>query len=473
MVLVTDADPDTLNSGISSLKEKDYIESIVWLKCKNNAGTIDMAPVEAMLDGLRLRHEYKLFAIEDRDIAVFISLQKDYKFDVMTMSFQVRNNSCDALRYISKRPFISVHDLISFNSAFVEENQPEFFTDYQILWDLYYDNTYAWKKICDGLGDYDKSISTIAKFSRNQQGGNDTEFKYILPIGCMNSVERILSFLKGNGIIKSASNVDPYTSDSCLAKIKATAYCKSRFDELFSHIYFLMLPDSLNTIHSGDDYMITYNSLEVKDWGMFSALKKAASVENYAELKNESFELLKEWSKRGYIFGLSYKKNGIKRTIDERTKISEITGPISFIYASEQIKQLFVSSGRMLEVYLFHKLQASNLFDDVTSGYKIKWNITAPNGNYGMNEIDCILTKGFQSAIIECKARDELNKEFYKKLSEIGQRLGVNAKMILVADTDIYDMQNNSSVTDYGKQIGVTTLQISDNIADDINSLFS
>ena len=105
-------------------------------------------------------------------------------------------------------------------------------------------------------------------------------------------------------------------------------------------------------------------------------------------------------------------------------------GKLSFTYATQRIKELLTTAGKMLEVYTYHKVKELGRFDDVVSSFEIDW-----EGTDVKSEFDCILTKGFRTLFVECKARLDIEQEFYYKIAELKAQFGINATAVLVADT--------------------------------------
>jgi len=103
---------------------------------------------------------------------------------------------------------------------------------------------------------------------------------------------------------------------------------------------------------------------------------------------------------------------------------------ISFTYATEQIKELLTVEGKMLEVYVYHKIKELGRFDDVVSSCEVNIEDTEVK-----NEYDTIITKGFRSLFVECKAVGELEQKYYNKLAALAQKYGINATAVLIADT--------------------------------------
>ena len=114
---------------------------------------------------------------------------------------------------------------------------------------------------------------------------------------------------------------------------------------------------------------------------------------------------------------------------------------MSFTYATRQIKELLSTAGKMLEVYTYHKIKELGNFDDVVSSFEIDW-----EGTDVKSEFDCILTKGFRTLFVECKARSDIEQEFYFKLSKLAERFGINATAVLIADTKEKNFYDNAHV---------------------------
>lgn len=102
---------------------------------------------------------------------------------------------------------------------------------------------------------------------------------------------------------------------------------------------------------------------------------------------------------------------------------------IDLTIANKQIKQLLTVEGRILEVYVYHKIKELKEFNDVRSGFEIDW-----QRDVHRNEVDCIVTKGFSSAFIECKAQNKYPFDFLNKLPTVVRNFGINATTIIIID---------------------------------------
>lgn len=118
-----------------------------------------------------------------------------------------------------------------------------------------------------------------------------------------------------------------------------------------------------------------------------------------------------------------------------------VEGQFSFTYATLQIKELLTTAGKILEVYTYHKAKETGRFDDIVSSYELEWEDTPVK-----NEFDYILTKGFRTLFVECKARTDIEQEFYYKLAQLTEQFGINATAVLIADTQEKPFYDNAPV---------------------------
>jgi hypothetical protein len=133
----------------------------------------------------------------------------------------------------------------------------------------------------------------------------------------------------------------------------------------------------------------------------------------FKEKYKDYLSILKYLEENGYIINLSVEGDNI-----------------SFTFSTYQVKDLLTSAGKILEVYTYHKARETGQFDDIVNGYELKWYNTEVK-----NEFDCILTRGFNTLFVECKARKEISQDFYFKISGLAKKFGINAHIVLVADT--------------------------------------
>ncbi len=437
---------------ISAYVDENFKEKIIK-EGKGRIRQIKTMPIYSMgelkgkiVDYLSERRKGKrLFAVEVNKSNLVISEFYDgfdtYKFDQLTMKFQALTN-CEELCYINKQCFITVNDMIAFkNSSSESSNQPEFFADYKELWAKYRERetgkntSLTWKLLCEQLGEYSKKNDIIAAFkkkSRQEKTDEAETLRFILPYKCSAAVKRILDFLKENELIESGSNVNGYTSDSCEVIIKDKCGYSSEYAKLFSNPYALMMTSSI-------DYYLntkTHEATVVFDNLIVSGIQITGGR------ASEIMELLEYFAHNDNRYIINLQNNN---------------GTISFTYATKQIKELLTVGGKLLEIYVYHKIKELNQFDDVVSSFEINMEDTDV-----VNEFDAILTKGFRSFFIECKATPDIQREYYFKLAELARKYGIHGTAVLIADTQekpFYDSaQNNDKQRKWGESENIITI---------------
>ena len=113
-------------------------------------------------------------------------------------------------------------------------------------------------------------------------------------------------------------------------------------------------------------------------------------------------------------------------------------------------------AGNILEVYTYHTIKNHGLFDDVVSSYEINWGDTSQN-----NEFDFIVTKGFRSLVIECKAKSKIEQDVYDKLNGLTTNFGINTTAVLITATDentLHPDTNNDEKRIYGEMKDIITV---------------
>lgn len=371
--------------------------------------------------------------------AGFYNFFAHYRYDSAKMKFE-ELSGCDMFGYITKSAFMTVADMTAFHLSISENNsQPEFFQDYKELWKRYCKNKAVWKQLCDTLGNYSKTNDVIACFKQKTAGYTSiAAYRYILPFVCSKSAEKIIALLKEHDIIEQESSIHGYTTDSCEIIIMDKHNPKCTYDQLFSNVYALMVPDAVNIYlnEKRGEANVVFDNLSVTDVQMPAGRADALK------------ELLDYFSSKGYIMNFTASANG----------------KMSFTYATRQIKGLMTTAGKMLEVYTYHKVKENGRFDDIVSGYEINW-----EQKDVINELDCIITKGFRSLFVECKARRDLEQDFYYKLAELTKKFGINAIPVLIADAQ--ETHENEIQKMRGEMMDVVTIWNRDEINDIGNTL--
>ena len=363
-----------------------------------------------------------LFAVEMNETRLSYLLQgagfyndfASYAFDSAKMSFTTATG-CDMLCYIKKTPYITVTDMVAFRRSSSESsNQPEFFDDYKELWKKYTERSNLWKNLCIILGDYAEKNDTLVSLRKKTPREKNLEaaqYTYIVPFVCSKSAAKILRFLQEQELIETGSSINGYTTDSCMVVIVDRCGYRAFYDRLFANVYALMLPDaiSLHLNTKNHSVNIVFDNLVVR------------GVQIQPDWVADISALMSYFRGKGYVLNL----------------IIGADGRMSFTYATRPIKELLTTAGKILEVYTYHKAKELGRFDDVVSSFEIDW-----EGTDVKSEFDCILTKGFRTLFVECKARADIQQDFYFKIASLAEQFGINATAVLIADTqekDFYD----------------------------------
>lgn len=368
----------------------------------------------------------RIFAVEKNSARISYMLQAtgfyksfpNYRFDSANMKFHSLAG-CDIFSYIKRPLYITVTDMAAFKlSSSESSNQPEFFNDYKDLWTKYCDQRTVWKMLCDTLGGHAEKNDILVSFRKKCERDKETtarKYYYILPFVCSKSAAKIMDFLKEQGIAEQESRVSGYTSASCEVTVIDRCGYRAEYDRLFSQVYALREYDAINL------YLNT-KSHEVKV--VFDNLV-VSGVQLPGGRGDDFNKLLDYFRVKGYIIHLTAASDG----------------KIGFTYATRQIKELLTTAGKMLEVYTYHKVRELGCFDDVVSSFEVDW-----EGTEAKSEFDCIITRGFRTLFVECKARPDIAQEYYFKLSSQARQFGINATAVLVADTQEKGGYDNAPV---------------------------
>lgn len=425
--------PDEIEQDFKTLSNKRVV------KVKMMATDTRKEFVSALKDYLMNRRKNKTnFLLELNETPLsgvmegsnFFDEFSSYSYDSAQMKFTVIHD-CDIVKYIRVKPFITVTDMFAFKmSTSATSNKPEFYGDYKELWDKYRLFTGAWKYLCGLLREYSETNDLIASFRRNGvHSAKEAEYQYIVPFRCKKNVSRILDALKAEDIIGVQSCINSSTTHSCMVIIKDLYNNKKAYDNLFSRIDILLQTDFIRCDVDSRYHVvkIVYNNLVVNNL-------------DCKTLQDNGYDLMDFFRTKGYMINLSYDK---------------ITRKASFTYATPQIKDLLTIEGRMLEVFTYHKAKETGAFDDIRSSFEIDW-----EKSLATNEFDCVLTKGFSALFVECKATRDIKTEFYTKISRLAEVFGINAKAILIADTqDTADTTSlNDAQREHGEQLDVITI---------------
>ena len=140
----------------------------------------------------------------------------------------------------------------------------------------------------------------------------------------------------------------------------------------------------------------------------------------------------------------------------------------SIVINNDKAKQVLEKGGKALELYVYYEVCKTDWFDDVQSSYYFRWEHEDVE-----NELDCVITKGYKSMIIECKTSNTYKFDgvnIYPKLDSLSNHFGINCKKVLVwpADTSYrkYPMHKAR-----GAQLDIITISERDALEDIGNEL--
>jgi hypothetical protein len=125
---------------------------------------------------------------------------------------------------------------------------------------------------------------------------------------------------------------------------------------------------------------------------------------------------------------------------------------VTTLIASRKAKGPFIKAGDLLEIYVYFEACRTNWSDDVQIGYKFRW-----ESEEVINELDCVLTKGYRSILVECKSTKEVDEGYYLTLDSLGDHFGIGCRKVLVvvtrSDSKGYDVQLSR-----GRQMDILTI---------------
>ena len=404
------------------------------------ADTVDGALTELKTYLKRRSIGREIFAIEKNNTKLSRILQKTEMFNVFSsywfaqdfLRFEELSN-CDMFDYVMKPSYhspqspyyITVTDLMAFQHQRPKtKSQPEFFQDYEVLWEKYLTDRVLWNEFCEKLRDYSQKNDVISSFEKKEKSSSEVQrIHYILPTVCGRSAAKVLNVLKDQGMIEKGSYVNGRTTDSCDVTIMDRYDYYSEFDRLFSRLDAFVNADDLSFTTSGKELQVLYDDLKVSD------------LQFTAETKTKFFDLLEFFKKMDYIINPVITSEGIVR----------------FAFASKQIKELMTNAKTIMQIYLYHKIKNTGRFHDVAMDYSV-------NIDDGKEERESyfILTKGFRTLFVMFANTEDVTQNTYEKLVELADEFGVNATGVLVANGKEKDY--NNIVNHIPKKDNITTI---------------
>ena len=99
---------------------------------------------------------------------------------------------------------------------------------------------------------------------------------------------------------------------------------------------------------------------------------------------------------------------------------------LSFVYASNAVRDVLAKGGNILEAYVWEQAVASGFFDDIRPNFMFRWQEEQVS-----NELDVIATKGLSTLVISCKTA-KFSKEHLYEVKYLADRFSIHSKAVLV-----------------------------------------
>lgn len=366
--------------------------------------------------------------------------QPHFQFDWKHKRF-TDTSGCDSLQYVKTDAFIRVQDMFALaNASDCTFNAPELAKDYEALWEVYttscgsFDASVKnWNRLCTDLERYAKGAVVKVSFpKRAVRYAEDTVLDCFLPDYTFHSVQKLLREMLALGLAREDSSVIRYTSDTCKLTLHTPEPYYADIKKIFCNPQ-ILLPYydprmEQRTVGTYQYFQFCCNDLKVDD----------ADISCLSDCGLPVLRILQE---KGFIRTLKLRENG--------------TGA-SFVYTSPRIQKIMTCAGEILEIYTYYSVLKSGYFDDVVTGYTFRW-----SEDDLQNELDLVLTKGFRSMIIECKAVTTLKADYYHKLDSLVNRFGIGAVQVMVGNTydnDLSKKEVNQLQKKRGFELGIHTI---------------
>lgn len=378
-----------------------------------------------------------------------------FEFEWRYKEFSKRIN-CEYLKYVKDASFIRIRDMFALmNASDNKFNLPEFADDYEALWKIYTGEYLSCKKFENGVGNWNLLCMCLDKYESEQKplakmaiSMNDAltyrTRTYFLPEFCFTTVKMLIQKLIEYGIAEKESNIVTHTSDTCKLELRINSEYEQTLNEVFINPQILLPYYGIEVrkyrAYNSEYVEIKCNNLTVTDANL--------DLDGTGHQKF-AFSVLQQLEKKHFISQLK------QNATDSRL--------VSFVYSSPRIKKLLTNAGEILEVYAYYDVLKTGYFDDVACGYEFSWESGGVK-----NGLDLVLTKGFRSIIVECKAVAELKLDYYHKLHSISEQFGIGTTKVLLGNT--YARSNavinelNTMQRSRGNQLHITTISSEDKI---------
>ena len=343
--------------------------------------------------------------------------------------FDLRKQRFYGNKKLESIPFtnsISVENMIRIRGGSCNnKSRPNFFSNYNDLWNIYKNDASTWKTLCqcshpskDGSAPsaflYDENGNrVIASFADTDEAWSD-QFECAIDAGYSSTASRLIGILYSWDLLKQVEPVYSRERDGRSQEV----YSLSAREPYKSKIRSLLDPASEPELWTTGQL-----SQRTGSSGEHQLLLQDPWIWVNKKASDPVKQLVKQLVKKGYL-------------LPAEGAAAASSCCDGYLCKPPELKQLLLIEGKPLETYVYHKLRASGLFDDVASSYEVQWETDSSDLNV-LNEFDILVTKGYQVAAIECKATNALQPEYYFRLKALTEYFGgQHASSILLNFSD-------------------------------------
>lgn len=249
----------------------------------------------------------------------------------------------------------------------------------------------------------------------------DIPKEFYLGSGSRINADSVIEYMVEKGYISVDSHTEGVRPWKCKAVIRGYTAEWGELNRLFTDATLK------NGGGIGNPKWLLCDSLSEKQIKIMNLEGNAATGDLLVDVRT----LFRTLHEKGFIRKLQYRK-GTSPHIEEYWNIT---------FGSHEIKRLLTKEGNILEYYTYFKLKNDPIYSDVVTSITFR----RPDDSNAENEIDCFITRGMKTLLVECKANTfkptegnaasrlgDIKREFERKV----RKFGINGKGLLIVDSD-------------------------------------
>ncbi len=361
-----------------------------------------------------------------------------FEFDRLHKQFR-QCCGCGYLQYIEDHSYLSVNDMFAMmNAVNTRFELPDYSEEYETLWKIYTGSYLKKNKFSYGVANWNRLCSLLSTAARKKELSRfddniaefekNAEYHYVIPADVFENARMIVNYLIRIGAADSSSAVISNSRESCTVRIIAASKMKTVLKAIFETPERLTVSDAIEISHAKalKKYLVHYYDPTVQNVLLVpDKKKKQTSTEEEGAMPVDVTEtemlrsLLQSLQQQHFIRKLSFPAE---------------TETASFCFTSTRFHKLLTNAGAILEIFTYYDVMKTGYFDDIACSYEFSWSEKDVT-----NEFDLVLTKGFRSIIVECKAVQELEQNFYHKLYSLADQFGIGTTKVLIGNTYLED----------------------------------